>query len=86
MKPPWIQWVDDQDATGEVAEMYAAWKEKNPGRDCFPSILKCFSSHPDLLRCILHVSYSLHFTNRFLDQKTKERIATLVSGLNHCVY
>ena len=82
----WIEWVDDEQATGEVAEVYQAWKRANPGREQMPEILKCFSLRPDLLRAVVGFSYPLHFADGFLTRRTKEMIATLVSGLNQCPY
>lgn len=81
-----IAWIDDQQADGPVADIYRRWKEANPGRDQMPDILKCFSLRPDLLRGIIDVSYSLHFQDGYLDRRTKEMIATYVSGLNQCPY
>ena len=82
----WIAWVEDEDATGQLAEIYAAWKKANPGRDQFPGILKCFSSRPDLLKRIIDASYGMHFVERKLSRRVKEMIATYVSALNQCRY
>ena len=83
---PLIGWVDDEQATGEVAEVYAAWKAANPGRERMPEILKCFSLRPDFLRSVVDFSYPLHFSDGHLTRRLKEMIATLVSGLNQCPY
>ena len=83
---PFIKWVDDEDATGAVGEIYGQWKEANPHRERMPDVLKCFSLRPDLLRSIMEISYPLHFTDGFLTRRMKEMIATLVSGLNQCPY
>ncbi len=82
----WIHWVDDQEATGEVAAIYDAWRQANPGRSGMPDILKCFSPQPDLLQSIVEFTYPLHFTDGHLTRRQKEMIATLVSGLNRCRY
>ena len=79
-----IDWVDDDEATGEVADIYEAWKKANPERDRMPGILKCFSLRPDLLRHLMEASYGLHFREGFLTCRIKEMIATLVSALNQC--
>lgn len=81
-----IKWVDDEEATGPVAEVYAAWKAANPQRNRMPEILKCFSLRPDFLQALIGFIYPLHFANGFLDRRTKEMIATYVSGLNQCPY
>ena len=81
-----IRWVEDEDAQGELAEIYAGWKAANPGRERFPDILKCFSLRPDFLRQVIDFSYGLHFRDGHLTRQTKEMIATYVSALNRCRY
>lgn len=83
---PYIAWVDDQDATGELAELYEAWRNRNPGRMIVPEVLKCFSARPDFLKSVLEFSSKLHFSDGHLTRRTKELIATYVSGLNQCPY
>ena len=83
---PHIAWVDDRDATGELAELYEAWRQRNPGRHVVPEILKCFSQRPDFFRSVLEFSYRLHFSEGHLTRGLKEMIATYVSGLNQCPY
>lgn len=83
---PFIRWVDDDQATGEVAEIYAAWKRQNPGRSSMADILKCFSPNPALLSAIIDFTYPLHFTDGHLTRRQKEMIATFVSALNQCLY
>jgi hypothetical protein len=83
---PNIRWIEDDQATGELAKIYEAWKQANPGRASMPGILKCFSPRPDFLRSVIEFSYSLHFSDGFLNRRQKEMIATLVSGLNQCPY
>lgn len=81
-----IRWIDDDDATGPVAAVYAAWKAANPGRERMPDILKCFSLRPDFLESLIAGTYPLHFSDGFLTRREKEMIATFVSGLNQCPY
>ncbi len=81
-----IRWVDDDDATGDIAAVYERWKSANPGRQQMPEILKCFSLRPDVLNSVIDLSYPLHFTDGSLSRQTKEMIATFVSGLNGCPY
>ena len=83
---PFIPFIEDETATGEIAAVYQAWKAANPQRPRMPDILKCFSARPDFLRSVMDVSYSLHFADGFLNRRTKEMIATFVSGLNRCPY
>ncbi len=83
---PRIGWVEDEDATGELARIYDEWKRQHPGRDRMPGILKCFSARPDSLRALIDFTYPLHFRDGHLPYPTKEMIATFVSGLNRCPY
>ena len=81
-----IAWIEDENATGEVAEIYAQWKREHPGRPRMPGIMKCFSQRPDFLRDVIGFSYRVHFADGHLNRRTKEMIATFVSGLNRCPY
>ena len=81
-----IRVVDENEATGEVAEVYGAWLKANPTRTEMPEILKCFSLRPDFLRSVIQFSYPLHFSDGFLSRRQKEQIATYVSALNQCPY
>ena len=83
---PRIAWVEDDQASGELAEIYQAWREQNPDRGDVPEILKCFSARPDFLAPVMQASYGLHFTDGHLDRRQKEAIATYVSALNQCEY
>ncbi len=83
---PRIAWVEDDQATGELAEIYGAWRAQNPERGGMPEILKCFSARPDFLAQVMQASYGLHFTDGHLDRRQKEAIATYVSALNRCEY
>ena len=82
----YLRIADDTEATGPLAEVYAAWRKANPERTAIPEILRCFSFRPDFLRQVMDFSYGLHFSPGHLDRRHKEMIATFVSGLNHCPY
>jgi hypothetical protein len=81
-----IRWVEEREATGEIAEVYAAWMAANPGRPEIPGILKCLSLRPELFRGIDEVSLVVHFRDGHLTRRIKEMIATYVSALNRCPY
>jgi alkylhydroperoxidase family enzyme len=83
---PHIPWIEDEAATGPLAELYDRWKAEHPGRDRMPDIMKCFSHRPDFLADVMSFSYRLHFADGAITRRTKERIATYVSGLNQCLY
>ncbi len=80
-----IDFIEDADATGEVAEVYDEWRAQS-GRQAMPGILKCFSHRPDFLRQVMDFSNTVHFSEGHLDRKTKEAIASYVSYLNRCPY
>ena len=81
-----IKLINEDQAEGELGTLYADWLAANPNRDRVPEILKCFSQRPDVLRSMLELTYPLHFSDGHLTRRTKEMIATLVSGLNQCHY
>lgn len=82
---PRIQWVEEVEATGDAASVYARYQEAT-GRDFVPDILKCFSLRPDFLGQVMAFSNTVHFSDGHLTRRIKEQIATLVSGLNRCPY
>jgi hypothetical protein len=82
---PRIRWVDEAEATGDIAEAYREWTEAT-GREVVPLILKCMSLRPDFFRQVVEFSNTVHFSEGHLDRRTKEMIATFVSGLNRCPY
>lgn len=83
---PRIHWIEDEDASGPLAEIYNGWKAANPGRDRFPDVMKCFSTNPEFLSGVMQMSYGLHFVDGRLTRRQKESIATYVSALNSCRY
>jgi alkylhydroperoxidase/carboxymuconolactone decarboxylase family protein YurZ len=82
---PKIAIIEDQEATGLVAEVYDEWRSKS-GRQQMPGILKCFSHRPDFLRDVMKFGDTIHFSEGHLDRRTKEMIASYVSYLNRCPY
>lgn len=81
-----IPWIEEDQAGGEVEALYQGWKTANPDRERIPDILKCFSLRSDVLKGMLELTYPLQFSDGHLTRRTKEMIATLVSGLNQCPY
>jgi uncharacterized peroxidase-related enzyme len=80
-----ISLVDEEAATGAVAEAYADYRARF-GREHVPGILKCFATHPPLLKQMIELASSLLFAESLLTRTTKEMIATYVSRLNACAY
>ena len=83
---PWIQWVEDGEATGDLKAIYDRIVEKSPFTGGVPAIMKCFSLRPDVLRLVYDISGTLQFSEGFLSRKDKEMIATFVSARNRCEY
>src|ERR1035438_2208726 len=75
--------IEESEATGEVAALYDHFRT-HFGRPDVPPILKCFATHPPLLRHMMDLAEDLIFGDGALGRKHKEMIATLVSTLNSC--
>jgi uncharacterized peroxidase-related enzyme len=80
-----IPLVEEEAATGAVAEAYADYRTRF-GREHVPGILKCFATHPPLLKQMIELASNLLFGESQLTRTTKEMIATYVSRLNACAY
>jgi len=83
--PANIAVIEESAATGEVAALYAHFRG-HFGRPDIPGILKCFATHPPLLRHMIDLSEQLIFADGALERRHKEMIATLVSTQNECPY
>lgn len=83
---PFIQWINEEDAQGEVAEGYDFYFRKRPDRTKVADIIKCFSHRPDFMMQVMDFSWTVHFRDGHLPERTKEMIATVVSGQNRCPY
>jgi uncharacterized peroxidase-related enzyme len=77
--------VEESNASGEVADLYRHFRT-HFGRPDVPGILKCFATHPPLLRNMMDLSESLIFADGALTRRQKEMIATLISVENSCPY
>jgi uncharacterized peroxidase-related enzyme len=82
---PNIAAIEESTATGEVATLYEYFRE-HFGRPDVPGILKCFATHPPLLRHMMELSERLIFADGSLGRRHKEMIATYVSAQNSCPY
>jgi uncharacterized peroxidase-related enzyme len=80
-----IALIEESAATDEVAALYAHFRT-HFGRPDIPGILKCFATHPPLLRYMMDLSENLIFSDGSLGRRHKEMIATLVSTENECPY
>jgi len=83
--PTTLRTVEENSASGEVAALYEHFRS-HFGRPDVPGILKCFATHPPLLRHMMQLSESLIFADGALSRRQKEMIATLISVENNCAY
>jgi hypothetical protein len=79
-----IKMVDEADAEGPLADLYAAAKARSVAK-VVPDILRTMSLRPDFLAAIDQAS-RLHFADGALTRAQHEMIASYVSALNHCRY
>jgi hypothetical protein len=79
-----ITMVDEADAKGPLADIYAAAKARSVS-GVVPAILQTMSLRPDFLAAIDAAS-RMHFSDGALTRAQHEMIASYVSALNHCRY
>lgn len=77
--------IEETDASGEVAELFERYRS-HFDRPAVPGILKCFATHPVVLRSMMDLAENFLFVDGHLTRKQKEAIATLVSSENQCLY
>lgn len=80
-----IRMIQEDEATGELADVYGAIKASHP-RGAVPEIMKTMSTRPDLLRSMSEAAARLHFSDGALSRAQHEMIASFVSALNQCHY
>lgn len=81
---PRIAWIEDADATGEIAEVFARARAESPS-GWVADILRTMSPRPDFMRAIMDAS-RLHFSDGALTRAQHEMIASYVAALNRCHY
>ena len=79
-----IAWVEDADAQGPIAELFAAVRAVS-SRGVVPDIYRTMSVRPDFLRAI-SAAANLHFSDGALTRVQHEMIASYVAALNKCHY
>lgn len=70
--PANLPFIEEDHASGEVAEQYAYFRS-HFGRPDVPGILKCFATHPPLLRHMMDLSESLIFSDGYLTRRQRRR-------------
>ena len=79
---PRIAWVEDADAEGAVAEVFAQARGES-SRGAVADIIRTMSLRPDFMKAILEAS-RLHFSDGALSRAQHEMIASYVAALNRC--
>lgn len=79
---PRIAWIEDDDATGPLAELYARLRQSSGG---VADIMRTMSLRPDFMAAILQAS-RLHFSDGALSRAQHEMIASYVAALTRCHY
>jgi alkylhydroperoxidase family enzyme len=79
-----ISWVEDDDATGPLAEMYEIARRTSPTGQV-AAIYRTMSNRPDFLGAIMQAA-QLHFSDGALSRAQHEMIASYVAALNRCHY
>jgi alkylhydroperoxidase family enzyme len=80
---PRIAWVEEESATGRIAELYAGARAQDGH---VADILKTFSGRPEALAGMLAFS-QVHFgPDSALTRAQREMIATYVSAILDCDY
>ena len=80
----WIETIDEGDAQGRLAELYAQMVE--PGETHVDNILKIHSLHPDGLAAHFALYRAVMAGTPGLRKVDREMIALVVSRLNSCHY
>ena len=81
---PRIDWIEDEDATGETAEIFAHTRAMSSSGQV-PDIMRTMSLRPDFMAAIGAAS-RLHFSDGALTQAQHEMIASYVAALSKCHY
>ena len=82
--PAWIGTVDEGDAEGELATLYA--RALDPGQERVDHVLKVHSLHPAGLRAHLEVYRAAMAGTPGLRKVDRELVAVVVSQVNGCHY
>jgi hypothetical protein len=80
-----IAWIEDADATGELAEIFSEIRNSHPTGQV-PPIMRTMSLRPDFLAAIRQAVNTFHFRDGALSRAQHEMIASYVSALNRCRY
>jgi hypothetical protein len=79
----WIKTTSEQDATGELKEVYGTIRKSLP---MVPNVMQSLSLKPAVLAAVARVFTTGTFGGSNLSRVQEETIATVVSALNQCHY
>jgi alkylhydroperoxidase family enzyme len=82
---PRIAWIEDDDAHGEVADVFAEVRGRHVSGQV-PAILRTMSHQPGFLTAVNQAANLLHFQDGALSRAQHEMIASHVAAINHCHY
>jgi alkylhydroperoxidase family enzyme len=80
----WIQTIDEEAASGVLADLYQAMREPKTGR--VDNILKVHSLHPEGLKAHFAVYRAAMGGTRGFSKAEREMVALIVSKSNDCHY
>lgn len=83
-RPAWIDTISDDDATGELRELYD--RARDPRTGAVDHILQVHSLHPDTLRDHLALYVTTMRRPSGVSRAEREMIAVVVSAINGCHY
>jgi hypothetical protein len=82
----WVKTLDEKEATGRLAEVYAELMKAPRAGGRVPNIMKCMGLRPEALIGVWRLNMGITFGASTLGRRREEMIATAVSALNHCHY
>ena len=80
---PWIDYINEDDAKGELKEIYKNIKKK---RGKLSNVMKIHSLNPDAMKKHMDLYLSIMFENSDLSREVRELIAVVVNSTNKCNY
>jgi uncharacterized peroxidase-related enzyme len=80
---PWIDYIDEKYAKGELKEIYKNIKNK---RGKLSNLMKIHSLNPKTMQKHMDLYLSIMFGKSNLSRQERELIAIIVSSLNNCNY
>jgi len=84
---PRIAWVEDTEAQGQLADLFATARAVSQSIGLPPSvpdIYRTMSRRPDFLAAVMEAEGRLHFADGALTRAQHEMIASYVSALTRC--